>query len=71
MLHSSGRWTRFKRTLGEPAIPIHLPIGSEKGFRGIVDLVDLKAYEYEPNGSGKAKVIDIPSGYAGCRFERA
>ena len=50
----------LQENFGRTCIPIHLPIGSEKGFRGIVDLVDLRAYEYEPNGSGKAKVIDIP-----------
>ncbi len=52
----------LQENFGRTAIPIHLPIGSEKGFRGIVDLVDLKAYEFEPNGSGKSKAIDIPSG---------
>ncbi len=50
----------LQENFGRTCIPIHLPIGSEKGFRGIVDLVELRAYEYEPNGSGKAKVIDIP-----------
>jgi elongation factor G len=52
----------LQENFGRTAIPVHLPIGSEKGFRGIVDLVDLKAYEFEPNGSGKSKAIDIPSG---------
>ena len=51
----------LQENFGRTCIPIHLPIGSEKGFRGIVDLIELRAYEYEPNGSGKAKVIDIPS----------
>ena len=52
----------LQENFGRTAIPVHLPIGSEKGFRGIVDLVDLKAYEFEPNGSGRAKAIDIPPG---------
>jgi elongation factor G len=52
----------LQENFGRTAIPVHLPIGAEKGFRGIVDLVDLKAYEFEPNGSGKSKAIDIPSG---------
>jgi elongation factor G len=41
----------FERTLesvqtafGRTAIPIHLPIGAEKDFKGIVDLVRMKAY---------------------------
>ena len=52
----------LQENFGRTAIPVHLPIGSEKAFRGIVDLVDLKAYEFEPNGSGRAKAIDIPPG---------
>jgi elongation factor G len=41
----------FERTLesvqsalGRTAIPIHLPIGAEKDFKGVVDLVRMKAY---------------------------
>jgi elongation factor G len=41
----------FERTLesvhaafGRTAIPVHLPIGAEKDFKGIVDLVRMKAY---------------------------
>jgi elongation factor G len=52
----------LQENFGRTAIPIQLPIGSEKGFRGIIDLVELKAYEFEPNGSGRAKAIEIPSG---------
>jgi elongation factor G len=52
----------LQENFGRTTIPIQLPIGSEKGFRGVVDLIDLKAYEFESNGSGKAKTIDIPSG---------
>ena len=52
----------FARTLenvqavfGRTAIPIHLPIGSEKNFNGIVDLVRMKAYLYDLDGNGKGK----------------
>ncbi|NNF98434.1 MAG: elongation factor G [Desulfobacteraceae bacterium] len=40
-------------------IVTQLPIGSEADFRGIVDLISMKAYEYD--AGGKAKPIDIPS----------
>ena len=46
---------------GRTAIPVQLPIGSERGFGGIIDLIELKAFEFEPNGAGKAKLIDIPA----------
>lgn len=39
-------------------VPFTLPIGSEENFRGIVDVVHMKAYEFD--GEGKAKEIDIP-----------
>lgn len=42
-----------------PAV-ICLPIGAEADFKGIVDLVGLKAFIFEA-GSGKVKMIDIPA----------
>jgi elongation factor G len=57
----------FERTLeavrgafGRAVIPIQLPMGEEKNFRGVVDLVRMKAYLYESNGSGKAQETEIP-----------
>ena len=40
-------------------IPFTLPIGKEKDFRGVVDVVHMKAYEFDEHG--KAKEIEIPS----------
>ncbi len=39
-------------------IPFTLPIGKEKDFRGVVDVVHMKAYEL--GADGQAKEIDIP-----------
>ena len=41
-------------------IPVQLPIGAEKSFTGVVDLVKMQAYTYEMGGNGKAKVGPIP-----------
>jgi elongation factor G len=40
-------------------VPFTIPIGKEKDFRGVVDVVHMKAYEYDSNG--KAREIPIPS----------
>ena len=57
----------FERTLaslqqvfGRGVVPIQLPIGSDKSFRGVVDLIAMKALTYAPDGDGKAKVGEIP-----------
>ena len=51
-------------TFGRTVVPVQLPIGSEKSFKGVVDLVRMKAYIYEVGGNGKAKVEEIPSDMA-------
>ena len=45
---------------GRSSVPVQLPIGSERDFRGVVDLITMTAYEYTPDGNGKGKKIDIP-----------
>ena len=49
------------RAFGRAVIPLELPIGKEKNFRGVVDLVTMKAYTYELGGSGKGKETEIPA----------
>jgi elongation factor G len=58
----------FERTLGHvqevfgrAAVPIQLPVGAEKDFRGVVDLVTMKAYRYTPDGNGKGQEEEIPA----------
>ncbi len=48
------------RVFGRGVIPVQLPIGAERGFRGVVDLVSMKALMYTPDGDGKAKMEEIP-----------
>ncbi|AFO52047.1 translation elongation factor G [Candidatus Mycoplasma haematolamae str. Purdue] len=40
--------------------PIQLNIGNESGFRGIVDLVEQKAYEFKPGDQDDFSEIEIP-----------
>jgi len=46
---------------GRTAVPIHLPLGAERDFNGVVDLVRMKAYTYAPDGDGKGKEGEIPA----------
>ncbi len=50
----------LQQVFGRGVVPLQLPIGSEKGFRGVVDLIAMKALIYTPDGDGKAKVEEIP-----------
>jgi len=45
-------------------IPIQLPIGEERAFKGIVDLVTKKAFVFQTDGSGKFSEAPIPADLA-------
>ncbi len=51
-----------QKTFGRAAIPIQLPVGSEKSFSGVIDLIQMRAYTYKPGGDGKGKEAEIPAG---------
>jgi len=42
-------------------IPVQLPIGEEKSFKGVVDLVTKKAFTFEANESGKFTEAPVPA----------
>ena len=48
-------------TFGRTAVPIHIPIGSEREFKGVVDLLRMKALTYAQDGDGKGKEGEIPA----------
>jgi elongation factor G len=51
----------LRGVFGRTVIPIQLPIGEEKSFRGIVDLVSMKAVTFPADGSGKPTEEAIPA----------
>jgi elongation factor G len=51
----------IQKVLSPKAIPLHLPIGAEESFSGVVDLLSGKAHQFENNLSGKFTVGDIPA----------
>src|SRR5947209_5765523 len=46
--------------LGAHPVPIQLPIGAEADFRGIIDLVTMKAIIYQDELGKNQEVIDVP-----------
>ncbi|HEX6161004.1 MAG TPA: elongation factor G, partial [Thermoanaerobaculia bacterium] len=53
----------LQKKFGKNIVPIQLPIGEEKDFTGVVDLISMKAYQYAADGSGKVEVVDIPESH--------
>lgn len=52
----------MKEKLGANAVPVHLPIGAESAFKGMVDLVTMKAYLFLDETMGaKYETVDIPA----------
>src|SRR5690349_21927784 len=51
----------IQSVFGRTAIPIQLPWGAERDFKGVIDLVGMKAYSYIADGDGKGKESDIPA----------
>ncbi len=50
----------IKKRLGARPLPIHLPIGSEDNFKGMIDLVEMKALVWESDDKdAEWKVLDI------------
>src|SRR5207302_3341022 len=48
------------QVFGRTVVPLQMPVGAEKGFRGVIDLVSMKAHMYTPDGDGKATIENIP-----------
>ncbi|HEB33346.1 MAG TPA: elongation factor G [Spirochaetes bacterium] len=53
--------TMIRKRLGAKAVPVQLPYGKEDNFRGIVDLISMKAYVWNEEDMGSTfEVFDIP-----------
>ncbi len=49
------------KVFGRAVIPVQLPLGEERNFRGVVDLLRMKAYTYQNGGNGKGAEGEIPA----------
>src|SRR4029079_12009049 len=55
----------IKDRLAAVAVPVQLPIGIESGFKGLVDLIEQKAYLYTNEDMGvEAQETDVPADMA-------
>jgi len=50
----------IRERLGANPVPIQLPVGSEDSFRGVIDLIDMKAIVYKDDLGLEREVIEIP-----------
>ncbi len=48
-------------SFGKNAVPVQYPIGKGNEFKGLVDLLSMKAYEYTKDEKGTFKEIEIPA----------
>ena len=51
---------QIKTRLGKNAICLQLPIGKEDSFKGIIDLMEMKAYIYNDEKGEDISITDIP-----------
>jgi elongation factor G len=51
----------IQRAFGRTAVPIQLPVGEEKDFRGVIDLVRMKAYVGRGDEKGTHEEKDVPA----------
>jgi elongation factor G len=50
----------LKEAFGQHVVATEIPIGSEHDVRGVIDLIDMQAFEYEGTGRGNSKQVEIP-----------
>ncbi len=50
---------KIRERLGMNAVPLQIPIGDEEDFRGVVDLITNKAFEWEDETLG-ASFVEVP-----------
>ncbi len=50
----------LKEAFGPHVVATEIPIGSEHEVRGVIDLVDMKAFTYDGQGRGNASEVPVP-----------
>src|ERR687888_270437 len=50
----------LKQAFGQHVVATEIPIGAEHDLRGLIDLIDMKAFVYEGTGRGNSEETEIP-----------
>jgi elongation factor G len=50
----------LKSAFGQHVVATEIPIGSEHEISGVIDLIDMKAYEYDPADSSRENCREVP-----------
>ena len=50
----------LRAVFGRAVVPVQLPIGEERNFRGVIDLIAMKAWTFAADASGKPAESAIP-----------
>ncbi len=56
----------LRTVFGRTVVPIQLPIGEEKNFKGVVDLIGMKAWTFATDASGKPTEGPVPEALSGA-----
>jgi elongation factor G len=59
----------LKAAFGPHVVATEIPIGSEHDTRGVVDLIDMKAFAYEGDGRASSTEVEIPEELADLAAE--
>ncbi len=61
----------MRKSLGSNAVPLQLAWGREENFKGVIDLIDLKAISYDESSKGMDMVVEPIPPELGAEAERA
>jgi elongation factor G len=64
-----GSLKTMETRLGANAVPVQIPIGAESEFKGIIDLLEMKAIVYLDDLGKDQDIIDIPADFADAAAE--
>ena len=61
----SNALSELEKSFEQEAIPLYIPIGLGESFKGVVDLIAMKAFLYKDGQGGKTNESDIPEDLKG------